>query len=185
MEPFRQTAATVMACAMITTLVTTPASAQDRRTVLFVDVGAASIGHHDSEQGTAPIFGGGAAFQLSPLFVVEADVHTGHVDHVFGRAQHDFTEVTFTGSLLFRGSVAERVHLVAGGGLGLQRAHTEVDEPPIPAVDRTETVRLFHGRVGADWDVSSRLVLRTHGVLWMGAGLDWVAGARVGLGFRF
>jgi hypothetical protein len=48
-----------------------------------------------------------------------------------------------------------------------------------------ETVRLLHGKVGTDWDFSDRLVLRTHGVLWMGGGLDWVFGARVGLGYRF
>jgi len=77
------------------------------------------------------------------------------------------------------------VHLLAGGGLAVQRAHIEFNEPPIPPVDRTETVRLLHGRLGADWDLTDRLVLRTHSALWMGGGLDWVVGARVGLGYRF
>ena len=67
----------------------------------------------------------------------------------------------------------------------MQRVHIEFNEPSIPRVDRTDSVRLLHGRLGADWDLTDRLVLRTHGVLWMGAGLDWVVGGRVGLGYRF
>jgi hypothetical protein len=29
------------------------------------------------------------------------------------------------------------------------------------------------------------MVIRTEGVLWFGEGLDWVVGARAGLGYRF
>jgi hypothetical protein len=182
----RRLAGSVLACAALTAcLIPTPTSAQDRRVVIFGDVGGATIGHDDSEQGRAPIFGGGAAFHITPRLVVEGDVHGGHVGQVFGRERHDFSQVTITGSLLFRAPARGSAHFVAGGGLALQRAHTEFDEPPIPRVDRTETVRLLHGRIGADWDISSRLVIRTHGVFWMGGGLDWVVGARVGLGYRF
>jgi hypothetical protein len=185
MRVFTRSAPAATACLAIVMLAATAASAQDRRAVLFGDAGVASIGHADSEQGTAPIFGTGIAFHLSPHLLVEADVHTGRVEHVFGRPQHDFTEATFTGSLLFRSGAAPGLHFVAGGGLAAQRAHTEFDEPPIGRIDRTETVRLLHGRLGVDWDATDRLVLRTHGVLWMGGGLDWVAGLRVGLGVRF
>jgi len=166
-------------------VVVTPASAQERRAVVFGDVGGASIGHADSEQGRAPIFGGGVGFQLTPRLTVEGDVHGGRVTHVFGRANHDFSQTTFTGSLLFRTPARGPVHFVAGGGVAVQRAHIEYDEPPFPPVDRAETLRLLHGKVGTDWDFSDRLVLRTHGVLWMGGGLDWVVGARVGVGYRF
>jgi len=62
--------------------------------------------------------------------------------------------------------------------LALQWAHTEFNEAPFGRVDRVETVRLLHGTIGADWDLSSRVVLRTEGVLWFGAGLDWVVGGR-------
>jgi hypothetical protein len=162
-----------------------PATAQERRAVVFGDIGAASIGHADSEQGRAPIFGGGLAFHLTPHILLEADVHGGRVEHVFGRAQHDFTQRTMTGSVLFRAPAQGGVHLVTGGGVAVQRAHVDFNEPSFGPVDRTETLRLLHGRVGADWDLSERLVLRTHAVLWMGDGLDWVAGGRVGLGYRF
>jgi hypothetical protein len=162
-----------------------PASAQDRRAVIFGSVGGASIGHADSEQGKAPIAGGGVGFHLTPRLVVEGDVHAARVSHVFGRENHDFSEVTFTGSLLYRAPVSGRVHVVAGGGLGLQRAHTDVDEPPFFRIDQVETLRLLHGRLGAEWDISSRLVIRTDFVLWMGEGLDWVAGGRAGVGYRF
>lgn len=175
----------ISACGLVVLGAASTASAQDRRTVVFGDAGYASIGHDDSEQGKAPIFGGGVAFHLTPRLVVERDVHGGRVEQVFGRQQHDFTELTFTGSLLFRAPVRGRVHLLAGGGLAMQRVHIEFNEPSIPRVDRTDSVRLLHGRLGADWDLTDRLVLRTHGVLWMGAGLDWVVGGRVGLGYRF
>jgi hypothetical protein len=56
---------------------------------------------------------------------------------------------------------------------------------PIGRVDTRETLRLWHGRGGIDWDLSRGFLLRTDGVLWMGGGLDWVLGARVGLGYRF
>jgi hypothetical protein len=72
-----------------------------------------------------------------------------------------------------------------GGGLGLQRAHTVVDEPPLGRVDEVKRLNLVHGRIGADWDVFRRLVIRTDAVVWLGEGLDWVVGGRVGLGYRF
>jgi hypothetical protein len=93
--------------------------------------------------------------------------------------------MTFTGSLLFRTPSRAPLHFLAGGGVAVQRAHIEYDERPFPPVDMVETLRLLHGKVGIDWDISDRLVLRTHGVLWMGGGLDWVFGGRVGLGYRF
>lgn len=161
------------------------ASAQDRRGVVFGEVGLASIGHADSEQGKAPIFGGGATFQLTPRLLVEGDVHRAGVQHVFGRAHHDFAEVTVTGSLLFRASMAGRAHFIAGGGLGLQHARSDFDVTPVGRVVRTETVRLRHGRIGAEWDVSNRVVIRTDAVLWLGGGLDWVVGGRAGVGYRF
>ena len=175
----------ILACAVAVSFISTPAAAQDRRAVVYGRIGGATLGHADSEQGKAPIFGGGAAFHLTPWLVVEGDVHTGRVTQVFGREQHDFSQVTYTGSLLFRSSPDARAHFVAGGGVALQRAHTDFNEAPFGRVDRVETVRLLHGSMGADWDLSSRVVLRTEGVLWFGAGLDWVVGGRVGLGYRF
>ena len=77
-----------------------------------------------------------------------------------------------------------RAHFLVGAGAGLQRAHTEVDEPPF-RIDRTETIRLLHGRIGGEWDVSSRMAIRTEGVMWFGEGLDWVVGARAGICYRF
>ena len=82
------------------------------------------------------------------------------------------------------GGVDGRAHFIAGGGAGLQWAHTDVDDPPF-RIDRTETIRLLHGRIGAEWDISSRMAIRTEGVVWFGEGLDWVLGARAGLGYRF
>lgn len=165
-------------------LIATPVAAQDHRAVVFGEVGRASIGHSDSQQGHAPIFGGGAAFHLAPGLLVEADVHGGRVDHVFGRRQHEFTAVTITGSLLWRAPRGGRIHFVTGGGLAMQRAHTVINEPPF-AVDDVERLTLLHGKAGADWDVSRRLVFRSEAVVWMGGGLDWVVGGRVGLGYRF
>jgi len=162
-----------------------PAAAQERRAVVFGDIGGASFGHADSEMGKAPIFGGGIAFELTPYLVLEGDVHGARVENVFGRAYHIFSPMTLTGSVLFRTPAQGRVHFVTGGGVALQRAHIEFNEPPFAPVDRTETLRRLHGRIGADWDLSDRLVLRTHAVLWMGAGLDWVFGGRAGLGYRF
>ena len=135
-------------------------------------------------RGSAPLFGAGVGFHLTARLVVEGDVHTARVTHVFGRDHHDFTETTFTGSLLFRSRPNGPVHFIVGGGAGLQRAHTDADEPRF-RIDRTETIRLLHGRVGAEWDLSSRLAIRTEGVMWFGEGLDWVVGARAGLGYRF
>jgi hypothetical protein len=175
----------ILACAVLVSFIAPPAAAQDRRAVVYGRIGGATIGHADSEQGKAPIFGGGAAFHLTQRFVVEGDVHRGRVEQVFGREHHDFSQVTFTGSLLFRSSPDARAHFVAGGGWALQRAHTEFNEAPFGRVDRVEIVRLLHGTIGADWDLSSRLVLRTEGVLWFGEGLDWVVGGRAGLGYRF
>jgi Outer membrane protein beta-barrel domain len=161
-----------------------PVRAQERRTVVFGSIGGASIGHADSEQGTAPIFGGGVGFHLTRVLVIEGDVHIARVSHVFGRGQHDFTETTLTGSLLFRSTPDARAHFIAGGGAGLQWAHTEVDEPAL-RIDRTETIGLLHGRIGAEWDLSRRTAIRTEGVLWFGEGLDWVLGFRAALGYRF
>jgi hypothetical protein len=162
-----------------------PLSAQERRMVILGAVGGASIGHDDSSQGAAPVAGVGAAVHLTPRLLLDGDVHTARVEHVFGRASHDFTEVTVTGSLLFRKAVRARVHVMAGGGLGVQRTHTEFELPPNGRADRVQSLRLVHGRIGAEWDPSSRLVIRTEAVFWFGSGLDWVLGGRVGLGYRF
>jgi hypothetical protein len=176
----------VLACGtLVAVFCAGPVSAQDRRGLIFGDAGAASLGHADSEQGKGAILGGGAAFRLTPHLLVEGEVHGGRVDHVFGRDQHTFSQVTLTGSVLLQTHPRQSAHFVIGGGLALQRAHTEFREPPLRPVDRVETIRLLHGRVGADWDLSNRWVLRTHAVLWLGAGLDWIAGGRLGLGYRF
>ena len=170
--------------ALVVSLFAAPVRAQERRVVVVGTIGGASLGHADSEQGNAPIFGGAVGFHLTARFVVEGDVHTARVSHVFGRDHHDFTETTFTGSLLFRSTPGGRAHFLAGGGAGLQRAHTEADDPRF-RIDRTETIRLLHGRIGAEWDISSRMAIRTEGLMWFGEGLDWVVGARAGLGYRF
>ncbi len=175
----------VIPAVLVLCLFATTASGQDRRWVLFGTAGAASIGHADSEQGTAPVVGGGAAFQMTRSLVLEGDVHGARVRHVFGREQHDFSELTFTGSLLFRTSPEGRAHFMAGAGVAVQRAHTEFDVAPVGRVDRTETLRLTHGRVGGEWDLSDRVVIRSDAVLWFGVGLDWVLGGRVGVGYRF
>jgi hypothetical protein len=169
---------------LVVSLLAAPVWAQERRTVVVGTVGGAGLGHADSEQGNAPIFGGAVGFHLTPCLVVEGDVHTAGVSHVFGRDHHDFTETTFTGGLLFRSTPDGRAHFIAGGGAGIQRAHTDLDDPPFQ-IDRTETIPLWHGRVGAEWDVSSRMAIRTEGVMWFGDGLDWVVGARAGLSYRF
>jgi outer membrane protein with beta-barrel domain len=161
------------------------AAGQNRRRLVFGHVGLASIGHSDSEQGKARIFGGGAAFDLTPRLIVEGDLHAARVSHVFGRPQHDFTELTVTGSLLYRGFADRRVHLLAGGGYGLQRAHSAFTVAPVGAVDRTDVLGLWHWRAGAEWDVSNRAVVRTEAVSWFGVGLDWVMGGRLSVGYRF
>ena len=166
-------------------LFATVASAQEHRGAIFADAGFASMGHADSEQGKAPLFGGGISFQITPWLVAEADLHRGHVGHVFGRANHDFTQTTTTGSLLLRAFRHGRAHLLAGGGLAVQRAHIAFDEPPFGAVDRRETLRLLHGRTGIEWDASKRVVIRTDGVLWFGDGFDWVLGGVLRVGYRF
>jgi hypothetical protein len=170
---------------LVTLSIAAPASAQGHRGIVLGHIGGASIGHADSEQGTAPIVGGGIGIHLTPRLLVEGDVHGGRVTQVFGREHHDFSQLTFTGSLVFRSSPDAPAHFVAGGGLALQRAHTDFNEPPLGRVDTVETIRLLHGKIGAEWNVSSRMVIRTEGVLWFGDGLDWVAGARAGLGYRF
>jgi hypothetical protein len=170
--------------ALVLSLFTAPAWAQERRAVVVGTIGGAGLGHADSEQGSAPTFGGAVGLRLTARLAVEGDVHIAHVSHVFGRDQHDFTETTFTGSLLFRSAPAGRIHFLAGGGAGLQWAHTEADEPQF-RIDRTETVRLVHGRSGAEWDISRRMAIRTEGVIWFGEGLDWIVGVRAGLGYRF
>ena len=176
--------ARVLGFALGVCLIAAPVLAQERRAVVFGSLGVADIGHADSEQGKAPLFGGGVGFFLTPRLVVEGDVHRAGVSHVFGRDHHDFTETTLTGSLLFRSTPNGNAHFIAGGGAGLQWAHSDVDDPPF-RIDRTETIRLLHGRIGAEWDISSRLAIRTEGVAWFGEGLDWVLGVRASLCYRF
>jgi opacity protein-like surface antigen len=176
-------ASTLLALALVGAAA--PAFAQEHKGLVYGQVGGASIGHADSEQGKAPIIGGGVSFNLTTHLVVEGDVHAARVSHVFGRDHHDFSEVTFTASVFYRTRPNGKVHVVAGGGLGVQRAHVEFDEPGIPVVNRDETLRLLHGRAGVEWDVSDRVVIRTEGVLWLGGGLDWVTGGRVAVGYRF
>jgi hypothetical protein len=160
------------------------ASAQEHRMIVVGTIGGAGLGHADSEQGNAAIVGGAVGVHLTPRLVVEGDVHTARVSHVFGRDHHDFTATTVTGSLLFRSTPAGRLHFLAGGGAGLERAHIDIDEPPF-RIDRTDTIRLLHGRSGVEWDVSKRIAFRTETVLWFGDGLDWILGVRAGLGYRF
>ena len=178
------TTARVLGFALGVCLIAAPVLAQERRTVVFGSLGVAGIGHADSEQGKAPLFGGGVGFFLTPRLVVEGDVHRASVSHVFGRDHHDFTETTLTGSLLYRSTPDGTAHFIAGGGAGLQWAQIDVDEPPL-RIDRTETIRLLHGRIGGEWDISSRMAIRTEAVLWFGQGLDWVLGARASFGYRF
>ena len=161
-----------------------PAVAQERGIVVSGSIGAATLGHADSEMGKAPIFGAGIGVHLLPRLLIEGDVHTGAVSNVFGRAHHDYRETTFTASLLFRSSPDGRVHGLAGGGIGLQRAHSDVNDPPF-VFERTETIRMWHGRGGVEWDISPRLAIRTEAVLWFGPGLDWVVGGRGGVSYRF
>lgn len=170
--------------ALVVSLLAAPVWAQERRAFVVGTIGGVSLGHADSAQGNAPMFGGGVGVQLTPRLAVEGDVQTARVSHVFGRDHHDFTETTLTGSLVFRSAPDGHAHFLAGGGAGSQWAHSDVDEPPF-RFERTETILLLHGRAGAEWDLSSRIAIRTEGVLWFGEGLDWVVGARVGLGYRF
>jgi hypothetical protein len=170
--------------ALVFSLFAASVEAQERRGIVVGTIGVAGIGHADSEQGNAPTFGGGVGFHLTARLVVEGDVHAARVRHVFGRDHHDFSETTVTGSLLFRSTPDGPAHFIAGGGAGLQRAHTDADDPQF-RIDRTETLGLLHGRLGAEWDVSSRIAIRTEGVLWFGEGLDWVVGVRAGLAYRF
>jgi hypothetical protein len=170
--------------ALLFSLLAASVEAQERRGVVVGTLGVAGIGHADSEQGNAPTVGGAVGFHLTARLLVEGDVHTARVSHVFGRNHHDFTETTFTGSLLFRSTPDGRAHFIAGGGAGLQRAHTDADDLPV-RIDRTETLGLLHGRLGAEWDISSRMAIRTEGVIWFGEGLDWIVGVRAGLAYRF
>ena len=178
--------AIVTTCAIVL-LCTCPVrvSAQEGRTVLWGQIGLVNVGHSDSEQGNAVMLGGGVGFQVLPRLVVEGDVHRTAVDHVFGRDQHEFSAVTMTGSVLYRAPAGQRVRVLAGGGMALQRARARFTEPSIGSIDARETLRLLHGRGGIEWDVARRFVIRTEGVLWMGGGLDWVLGARAGVGYRF
>ena len=171
--------------AVVLVFATATLAAQDRRGLVFGEAGIASVGHSDSKQGNAPILGGGAAFHLKPWLVVEGDAQGAHVGRVFGQENHDFSESTVTGSLLFRGNTNGRAHLIGGGGLGLQRAHSEFDLPTGAYVERSETIKLLHGRVGGEWDASDRMVIRTDAAFWFGGGLDWIVGGRVAVGYRF
>ena len=101
--------------ALVVSLFAAPVWAQERRAVVVGTIGGASLGHADSEQGNAPIFGGAFGFHLTPRLVVEGDVHTARVSHVFGRDHHDFTDTTFTGSLLFRSTPDGHAHFNSGG----------------------------------------------------------------------
>ena len=176
--------ARVFRVALVFSLVAAPVGAQERRAVVVGTIGGAGLRHADSEQGNAPMFGGAVGVRLTTRLMVEGDVHTAHVSHVFGRDHHDFTETTFTGSLLFRSTPNGRAHFLIGGGAGLQWAHIDADDPRF-RIDRTETARLLHGRGGAEWDLSRRMAIRTEAVIWFGEGLDWIVGVRAGLGYRF
>ena len=162
-----------------------PVSGQDRRWAVFGTAGFASIGHADSEQGTAPVVGGGVTFQMVRSLLLEGEVQGARVRNVFGRPDHDFSELTFTGSLLFRASPERSAHFLAGGGWALQRARIQFDAPPVGHVNRTETLSLVHGRAGVEWDVSRRVLIRGEAVLWFGAGVDWILGGRASVGYRF
>lgn len=179
------TTARVLGFGLGVCLFAAPVLAQERRTVVFGSLGFAGIGHADSEQGNAPLFGGGVGFFLTPRLVVDGDVHSGSVSHVFGRDHHDFTETTLTGSVLYRSTPDGSAHFIAGGGAGLQWAHIDLDDPPFFYFNGTETNWLLHGRIGGEWDISSRVAIRTEGVMWFGQGLDWVLGARASVGYRF
>jgi hypothetical protein len=117
--------------------------------------------------------------------VAEVDVQRGAVDHVFGREHHNFDETTITGRIMFRTHPRGPLHVLAGGGLAVQRAHAQFEVPPLARVNRVEWLRLWHGRAGVDCDVTPRLTIRTHGSLSMGGGLDWILGGGVCLGYRF
>ena len=90
-----------------------------------------------------------------------------------------------TGSLLFRARRRGRAHLLAGGGVAVQRAHSAFNVQPIGAVETRETLQLWHGRTGVEWDASTRVVVRTDAVLWFGGGVDWVLGGVLRVGYRF
>jgi hypothetical protein len=87
--------------ALVVMLFAAPLWAQERRAVVAGTIGGAGLGHADSEQGSALMFGGAVGFHVTPRLVVEGDVHAARVSHVFGRDHHNCTEITFTGSLLF------------------------------------------------------------------------------------
>jgi hypothetical protein len=97
-------------------------------------------------------------FTLTPRIVVDADLHGARVGEVLPRYQHGFSQLTFTGRVLFRSSPDARAHVLAGGGLAVQRARSEFTLEPFGFVESTETVRVLHGRAGAEWDVSSRVM---------------------------
>ena len=179
------TTARVLGFALGVSLFAAPVLAQERRTVVFGSLGFAGIGHADSEQGNAPVVGGGVTFQMVRSLLLEGEVQGARVRNVFGRPDHDFSELTFTGSLLFRASPERRAHFLAGGGWALQRARIQFDAPPVGHVDRTETLSLVHGRAGVEWDVSRRVLIRGEAVLWFGAGVDWILGGRASVGYRF
>ena len=69
--------------------------------------------------------------------------------------------------------------------MGVQRAHSAFNMPLLGAVDRTETIRLWHWRAGAEWDLSNRTAIRAEWVSWFGEGIDWVMGGRLSVGYRF
>ena len=168
----------LLCCASVT-------SAQERRGLVFGQAGFASIGHADSEQGKAPIVGLGGSLQLAPWLLVEGDVHHARISNVFGDDNHSFAETTLTGSLLYRAFRNRRVRLVAGGGLGVQRARSMFAVASTGQIDVRETIRLWHGLVGGEWSVADRVVIRTDSVWSFGDGLDWVVGGIMLVGYRF
>ena len=96
------TIARVFRFALVFSLFAAPVRAQERRAVVVGTIGGAGLGHADSEQGNAPIFGSAVGFHLTACLVVEGDVDPPTSATMFGRDHHDFTETTFTGNLLFR-----------------------------------------------------------------------------------
>ena len=71
--------------ALVVSLSAAPVRAQERRAVVVGTIGGAGLGHADSAQGHAPAFGAGVGFHLTARLVVDGDVHTARVSHVFGR----------------------------------------------------------------------------------------------------
>ena len=181
-----------------------PLQAQEHGIGVFGHGGAANVAANDSEQGNAALWGGGVSMRLGSHLAVEGEATTAGLNPTRNGSQ--FRTTILTGSLLYlagRGSV----RIAAGGGLAgwIQRTRSEVSfaNPPVsfcqdrpglacreisPGVfefRRSETTRVLHGRVGARWDRGQHLQIRVDGVLWIGGGIEWMAGAVAGVGYRF